>query len=197
LVVRFRSALIISIPTGTIRGIPCFIEMDRGSWVSPSQYDNKPALMLWRRSGLVVQCEWIDGHPALQKGARLQALEAKHTYRTLVKWHTEKTKYILHREILDGAKDKIQEATGLRPTNEKLLKGIRKVGVPSRVKDHMRTMLTGKIKCGTYWNKIPGYNGRAICPFCKKKRNIETTETEEHLWLECNNSGQKQAWKMA
>jgi uncharacterized Zn finger protein (UPF0148 family) len=57
-------------------------------------------------------------------------------------------------------------------------------------------MLTGKIKCGTYWNKIPGYNGRATCPFCKKKRNIEASETEEHLWLECNNSRQKQAWKM-
>jgi hypothetical protein len=75
----------------------------------------------------------------------------------------------LHQETLDGAKDKIQEVTGLRPTNEKLLKGIRRLGVPLRVKDHMRTMLTGKFKCGTYWNKIPGYNGRAICPFCKKK----------------------------
>jgi hypothetical protein len=70
--------------------------------------------------------------------------------------------------------------------NEKLLKGIRRLGIPPRVKDHMRTMLTGKIKCGTYWNKIPGYNGRVICPFCKKKWNIETTETEKHLWLECN-----------
>jgi len=58
----------------------------------------------------------------------------------------------------------------------------------------MRTMLTGKIKCGAFWDKIPGHNEKAFCPFCQKKRNIETVETEQHLWLECENSGQAQAW---
>jgi hypothetical protein len=117
--------------------------------------------------------EWIDVHPALQNGARLQALEAKHTYSELIKWYTKKTKNILHQGILDEAKDKVQEATGLRPTNEKLLKGIRKIKVLPQVRDHMRNMLTGKIKCGAFWNKIPGHYEKAICPFCKKKQNIE------------------------
>jgi len=85
-------------------------------------------------------------------------------------------------------------ATGLRPTNEKLLKGIKALEIPPRIKDHMRTMLTGQIKCGAFWGKIPGHNEKAICPFCKKRRNIETIETEKHLWIECENSGQAQAW---
>jgi len=138
--------------------------------------------------------EWLDGHPAIQDGARLQALEAKHTYSAIVRWHTKKIKRILHQDTLNEAKDKIQGATGLRPTNEKLLKGIKALEIPPRIKDHMRTMLTGKIKCGAFWAKIPGHNEKAFCPFCKKRRNIEIVETEQHLWLECENSGQAQAW---
>ena len=69
--------------------------------------------------------EWLDRHPAIQDGARLQALEAKHTYSAIVRWHTKKTKPILHQDTLNEAKDKVQGATGLRPTNEKLLKGIK------------------------------------------------------------------------
>jgi len=84
--------------------------------------------------------------------------------------------------------------TGLQPTNEKLLKGIKALEIPPRIKDHMRTMLTGKIKCRAFWAKIPGHNEKAFCPFCKKRRNTEIVETEQHLWLECENSGQAQAW---
>jgi len=139
--------------------------------------------------------EWIDRHPALQDGARLQALDAEHTYNEILKWNTKKKPPILHQEVLYEAKDKVHETTGLRPTNEKLLKGIRVLKIPPRIKDHMRNMLTGKIKCGSFWSKIPGHNGKAQCSFCKKAQNIETIETEQHMWLECANSGQAQAWE--
>ena len=141
--------------------------------------------------------EWLDDHPALQDGARLQALDAKHIYSTLLNWYTKKTPHILHQEVLDEAKDRVQETTGLRPTNEKLLKGVKALSIPPRIKDHMRRMLTGKIKCGAFWNKVPGHTGRAHCAFCKKKRNREIVETEKHMWLECDNSGQAQAWEMS
>ena len=36
--------------------------------------------------------EWLDGHPAIQDGAGLQAVEAKHTYSVIVRWHTKKIK---------------------------------------------------------------------------------------------------------
>ena len=137
-----------------------------------------------REQGAVIEMDdgdWIDGHPAMQDGARLQALEAMHTYNALLKWYTKKIPHILHQSTLDGAKDGIQEFTGLRPTNEKLLNGIRKLDIPPRVKDHMRNMLTGRIKCGAFWNKVQGHNDRALCPFCKRKQNIGIIETEAHL----------------
>ena len=34
--------------------------------------------------------EWIRGHLALQDRARIQALNAKHTYNALLKWYTKK-----------------------------------------------------------------------------------------------------------
>jgi len=60
----------------------------------------------------------------------------------------------------------------------------------------MRCMLTGRIKCRPYWNNIPGYTERAFCSFCKKKKNIEILESEQHMWLECENNGQSLAWDM-
>ena len=100
---------------------------------------------------------------------------------------------ILHQEVLNEAKDRIQEVTGLRPTNGRLLKNIQALKIQPRIKDHMRGMLTGKTKCGTYWSKVLGHTERAYCPFCKKKRNIEVIETEQHMWLECANSSQAKA----
>jgi len=51
----------------------------------------------------------------------------------------------------------VEETTGLRPTNEKILKGFKTLGIPLRLRDHTRCMVTGMIKCGAYWNNIPGY----------------------------------------
>ena len=33
--------------------------------------------------------EWFNNHPALQDGARLQALKAKYGYDALLKWYTK------------------------------------------------------------------------------------------------------------
>ena len=33
--------------------------------------------------------EWFNNHPALQDGARLQALKAKYVYDALLKWYTK------------------------------------------------------------------------------------------------------------
>ena len=48
--------------------------------------------------------EWYDNHPALQDGAGLQALEAKHMYKLLLKWHTKKITPILHQDKLEEVK---------------------------------------------------------------------------------------------
>jgi hypothetical protein len=58
-------------------------------------------------------------------------------------------------------------------------------------------MLLGRIKCGSYWNNIHGYEPRALCSICRKKESIEIIENEQHIWLECENNGQAAAWEIA
>ena len=91
--------------------------------------------------------KWLDDHPALHDGARLQALEAKHMDNILLRRDTKDVPPILHQEKLDDAKNRVQQATGLRPTNEKLLNSIKSLKVPPRLRDHIRNMLLGRIKC--------------------------------------------------
>ena len=91
----------------------------------------------------------------------------------------------------------MQQATGLRPTHEKLLNGLKSLKVPPHLRDHMRNMLLGRIICGSYWNNIHGYESRAFCSICKKRKSIEVIESEQHIWLECENNGQSAAWEIA
>ena len=141
--------------------------------------------------------DWIKSNAAFQDGARLQALEARHIYTAILKWHTKKHTTNKHQAIIEEAKDRIEEATGLRPTNEKMLKSSRSLGVSPRLRDHMRCMITGRIKCGAYWSNIPNYEDRATCSACKKNRNIDIIESETHMWKECENNGQNLAWDTA
>jgi len=91
----------------------------------------------------------------------------------------------------------VEETTGLRPTNEKILKGFKTLGIPPRPRDHRRCMATGSIKCGACWDNIPGYADRTHCSPGKKRRNLKIMESEQLLRLECENNGQALAWETA
>ena len=73
----------------------------------------------------------------------------------VLRWHTKTVTPLRLQETLKEAKNKVEENTGLRPTNERLLKGIKALEVPPRLRDHMRCLLTGRLKCGPYWSNIP------------------------------------------
>lgn len=94
--------------------------------------------------------DWINGHSALQDGARLQALEASRVYDAMLRWHTKSVTPLRLQEALNEAKNKVEENTGLRPTNERLFKGIKALDVPPRLRDHMRCLITGRLKYGPY-----------------------------------------------
>jgi len=129
--------------------------------------------------------DWINSHPALQDSARLQTLKAKHMYYALLKWHSTKITPIPHQDTLEVAKDRVEEITGLCPMNERLLKGVKALGVPHHLKDHMRCLLLSKIKCGPFWNNIIGHTQKAHCSVCKRRQGWEITESEEHMWIQC------------
>ena len=122
--------------------------------------------------------DWVKNHPALQEGARLQALGAKHTY------DGSGVKVPLpdqYREAIDEAKNRVEEVTGLRPTTERILEGFRALGAPPRLKDHMRCIVNNKLKCGSFWSSIPGYEERAYCSFCRKRGIPDIIEDEQQL----------------
>jgi len=56
-------------------------------------------------------------------------------------------------------------------------------------------MLIGKIKCRPYWSNIPGHTKKAFCSFCKKITGNDMLETEQHLWLTCEHTRQRQTWE--
>jgi len=68
---------------------------------------------------------WIENHPSLQDGARLQALGIKQIYKALIGRLSKKHNPMKLQEILNEAKDKEEENSGLRPTNERILKGFK------------------------------------------------------------------------
>ncbi|SRR5258706_16359141 len=92
-----------------------------------------------------------------------------------------KTPHILHQEILDEVKDRVQETSGLCPHKWEIAERNTGTQHPTLHKGPMRCMLTGKIKCRTFWNKVLEHNDRAFCSFCKWKQNTEVVETEEHM----------------
>src|SRR5258706_6933786 len=101
---------------------------------------------------------------------------------------------ILHQETLDDAKVKVEDATGLRSTNEKLLKRVGPLDIPPRLKDHMGCILKGKINCVSFRNDTPRGH---ILPFGKMKKNIEILESKQLMCLDCENNGRALAWETA
>ena len=81
-----------------LRTRPAQTEFQRVKGHNENNYRNSRADVLadeGREQDIPVEMdseEWLDGHPTIQDGARLQALEAKHTYSAIVRWHTKKTK---------------------------------------------------------------------------------------------------------
>ena len=50
-----------------------------------------------------------------------------------------------------------------------VLKGLKLLKVPPRLRDHLRNMILGRIKCGSYCNKIRGHESRASALYGRKE----------------------------
>ena len=125
-----------------------------------------------RENNLLVKIDdedWIENHAALQDDARLQALEAKHIYEAILKSKSKKTNPIPipNQETMDEAKDSGRNYRPT-PTNEKIQKGFKTLGISPRLRDHMRCMATGRIK---YWVNTPEYDSdRALLVLQQEKK---------------------------
>ena len=79
---------------------------------------------------------------------------------------------IRHQEILDEAEDKVEGMTGLRPTNEKLLRGITTLGIPPCLRDHIRCMLIGKIRCARFRPYLVVGRGTRVHSLAETRRSL-------------------------
>lgn len=134
---------------------------------------------------------------ALLDGAKLSALQMKDIYSILIEKHTKEKGQIKHPELIEDAQNMILRTTGLKPSMAAIIKGTWKMNVPARLRDHLWNMTLGRIKCGAYWNHIPGFEERGFCSFCAKNGDYQTLETEQHIWLDCPFNGQTEAWEEA
>jgi len=134
---------------------------------------------------------------ALHDGARLNALTMKIVYGTLIAQIGDRKGRLKNEERINETKYMVERETGLRPTTETLMKGVWKLEITSKAKDHLWNMIQGKMKCGEYWEHIPGYEERAQCMACLEEGFQGVTESEHHLWLLCPYNGQTSAWEMA
>jgi hypothetical protein len=133
----------------------------------------------------------------LHDGAKLSSLRMKNVYSMLLHTITKSKGDITHPERLDDSQDMILTQTGLKPTKDAIIKGIWKVGVPGRLRDHLWNMTLGRIKIGGYWRHIPDCEERTLCTFCIRNGEHHTEENEQHLWLGCEYNGQNEAWETA
>jgi len=102
-----------------------------------------------------------------------------------------------YREVICRAKNRVEEVTGLRPTMERILKGFRALRAPPRLTDHMRCIVNNNLKCGSFWSSIPRYKEWAYCSFCRKRGIPGVTGDKQHMWIDCENNSQTQAWETA
>ncbi|KAF6742599.1 ribonuclease H-like protein, partial [Ephemerocybe angulata] len=93
---------------------------------------------------------------------------------------------------LDVARHAVHSRLGLTPTDVTLWKSVRSKNLLSnRVRSFIWRLLHDALPCGTFWEKVPNYEHRALCPAC------EVTETAEHTLTDCRASGQDLIWARA
>ncbi|KAI9061395.1 RnaseH-domain-containing protein [Trametes sanguinea] len=126
----------------------------------------------------------------LTKGLRLTSVTQKLAYKAICKWKAKVTvragTEATVRMVVDGLKREWK--LWLRPAS--LWKAVKGHDVRREMRDFWWKALHSALKVGKYWEKIPGYEDRAMCPQC------QVTESLEHLLLECAAPGQEVVWTL-
>jgi ribonuclease HI/exonuclease III len=122
-------------------------------------------------------------------GARLQTLTQAQAYRLILKTRTRKPNKVSEKikSNLENAQDEIERVSGLRPTNEHIWIGIRKIN-NNKITDFIWKLINNLLKCGTFFKYIDGMEEKQFC-------NCGEIETPYHLLLDCNRSQVDKVWE--
>ncbi|KJA22319.1 hypothetical protein HYPSUDRAFT_186477 [Hypholoma sublateritium FD-334 SS-4] len=93
---------------------------------------------------------------------------------------------------LDIIRWAVKEKTETFPTDRTIWRAIRHPDIDRKVRAYLYKTIHNTNKVGEYWEKIPGFEGRAKCPQCDNR-----IESVEHIMTECTGTGQQTIWKLA
>lgn len=107
------------------------------------------------------------------------------------KAYQDKLKWRATQINLGHARACADDICGKTPSEEALWKSIRHKDLGKKIQYFLWMTLHEAYKVGAYWDHIPDFEQRGICNTCG------TTESMEHILLECSCSGQKEIWELA
>ncbi|KAI0715291.1 hypothetical protein C8Q76DRAFT_603527, partial [Earliella scabrosa] len=125
----------------------------------------------------------------LRKGARLAALTQRLAYsgiRAESKPGTRRATDLMVGRVLAT----LEVDFDVQATELMLWRAIRAKDVARNMRDFLWKALHDALRVGRFWENVPGYEGRATCAVCG------TTESLEHILLECDAPGQREVWSL-
>jgi ribonuclease HI/exonuclease III len=124
------------------------------------------------------------------RGAKLSELEQRDFYKIIsgrrkIPPRTRTTRIV-------GRIQACTESTfGTSPKEEAIWIATRHKDLTRKTRDFLWKSTQHAYKVGEYWNNIPGYEGRGVCPLC------DTQEDMEHILTECGAKARSAAWGLA
>ena len=122
------------------------------------------------------------------RGARLAKMTQKLAYELALKKNMVDPRTPTIEERLTFVKQEVERVTTYRPTSEMIWMSIEKIN-PPRVSDFVWKILTDRLKCGSWFARIPGWEDKQYCA-CSN----DQLETIEHIMYECERNHTNEVW---
>ncbi|KIJ42334.1 hypothetical protein M422DRAFT_171144, partial [Sphaerobolus stellatus SS14] len=123
------------------------------------------------------------------EGIRLASATQSQIYKAIIKQRIliPRKETTINLEYIKGA---IEEATGMRPTSERIWLSLRHNFFAKSIREFYWKTMVGAYYLGEFWLHTQHQKDRAICTECNE------VETMKHILTECMVSGQYDIWKL-
>ncbi|KII84387.1 hypothetical protein PLICRDRAFT_74436, partial [Plicaturopsis crispa FD-325 SS-3] len=124
-------------------------------------------------------------------GARIATLSQSLAYQGI---RTAKTKATMRTSTLvslDMTRHAAKDISNKLPTDSRIWRSIKSKDIARNIREFLWKCLHNAFRCGKWWQNIPNYEHRSVCPHCG------TEESMEHILTECDAPGQTNVWKLA
>jgi ribonuclease HI/exonuclease III len=92
---------------------------------------------------------------------------------------------------LEMVREAVKDLSNELPTDKTIWHSLQNQDLTRTIKTFLWKCLHNAYRVGKFWERIPNNEHRATCPTCRVE------ESMEHILLECNAPGQREAWNTA